>query len=405
MIILATALFIALVAVVVAWRRSHDRAALQAVTADALRADLKAILSSLSSGLLLVDEKGVVRTASRSAARILFRERDEILGRDVNEAFDEGWHAFKRCLMQALVREETVEREEIVIHRPDGVSVPIGVTVNPVYGAHGELTGAAAVFQDLSDVVRMRDRMREADRLAAVGELAASIAHEIRNPLGSIRGSAEILGAELDVDGAEARLLDLILKESGRVNHLIEDFLGFARLRPSHPELVVLSEVLAEVTAQADVDPSVPDDVAVTSRVAPDDLVLMVDQEQFRQVLLNLVQNAAAFLGDGGRIHLEAGLDPDCSVCLVSVRDTGPGLPSELADRIFQPFVTTRKEGTGLGLATVRRIIHAHGGAIDAADHPDGGAIFTIQLPLVHGDSCLTRDEALAEASAACVLT
>jgi len=123
-----------------------------------------------------------------------------------------------------------------------------------------------------------------------------------------------------------------------------------------------------------------------------------------RQVLLNLLINAEAAVTGEGRVAIVARLDPHAQNCVVTVRDTGPGIADAVMGEIFKPFVTTRKKGTGLGLATVQRIMHAHGGSVSAANHPEGGAVFTLSLPLVNSGACLDPDDVLGEASSVCVL-
>ncbi len=392
-------------AAVAAWRLERRRRVdLQESEAE-LQGDLQAILTSLSSGLLMVDPTGRIKTVSRAACRILFCERQDVLGHELAVAFDEGWDEFSMCILQALAREDSVERREITLHRPDGVIVPVGITVNPLYGARGVLTGAVAIFQDLTDVTRMRERVREADRLAAVGKLSASIAHEIRNPLGSIRGSAEMLAAELELEGTEKRLMDLILRESDRVNTLISDFLAYARLRDCEPELVFIQELLDDIALQVTMHEGVAkDQVLMLVHCDPSDLILMIDEEQIRQVLLNLCLNAVQMSDGPVRIWLEATLDDDLSHCRILVRDNGPGIPEQVLGELFQPFVTTRRGGTGLGLATAQRIVYAHDGTIEGHNRHEGGAEFIVTIPLVLSSQHPGDHESIGEASASCVL-
>jgi len=386
---------IAAAAAVRAWRRSAASAAANERLARQRGSDLQTILTNLSSGLLLVDHTGRVRTVSQAGCRILFCESADVIDVPLTEAFDEGWDAFVFHVQRVLSRGEGVERTEIVIHRPDGVDVPVGLSANPLFDAAGRITGAVAVFQDLTEVSRMRARMRQADRMVAVGELAASIAHEIRNPLGSIRGSAEILSADLEPDATGRRLLDLILRESERVNRLISDFLVFARQRESHPTLVHLEPLLQEVAHQAETHRGAPGGAPVDVLCDPEDLILTADQEQIRQVLLNLVLNALQMGGPQVRVEVAAALNDD-ETCSIVVRDDGPGIAPEVRDTLFQPFVTTRPGGTGLGLATAQRLALAHGGVLAAADRPGGGAEFELRLPLLAPRPAAARERELA---------
>lgn len=349
-----------------------------------LQGDLRAILTSLSSGLLMVDPSGRIKTISNAACRILSCERSGILGQELAVAFDEGLDEFSMCILQALAREDSVERREVTVLFPDGVRMPVGVTVNPLYGARGVLTGAVAIFQDLTEVTRMRERVRNADRLAAVGELSASIAHEIRNPLGSIRGSAELLASELQLEGTEQRLMDLILRESDRVNTLITDFLNYARQRDAQPTLVNVGKLLEDLELQMSLHPVAgADEIRIMTSCDPQALVLMMDEEQIRQVLLNLCLNAAQ-VGEGRvTIWMSAFLDQDLQHGLILVRDDGPGIPVDIIEDLFRPFVSSRRDGTGLGLATAQRILLAHGGTIEARNLAEGGAEFTLRIPLL----------------------
>jgi len=381
---LAFASTIVAIVLLLAWRREMRRKAVFQEREASLQGDLRAILTSLSSGLLMVDPSGRIKTISNAACRILSCERSGILGQELAVAFDEGLDEFSMCILQALAREDSVERREVTVLFPDGVRMPVGVTVNPLYGARGVLTGAVAIFQDLTEVTRMRERVRNADRLAAVGELSASIAHEIRNPLGSIRGSAELLASELQLEGTEQRLMDLILRESDRVNTLITDFLNYARQRDAQPTLVNVGKLLEDLELQMSLHPVAgADEIRIMTSCDPQALVLMMDEEQIRQVLLNLCLNAAQ-VGEGRvTIWMSAFLDQDLQHGLILVRDDGPGIPVDIIEDLFRPFVSSRRDGTGLGLATAQRILLAHGGTIEARNLAEGGAEFTLRIPLL----------------------
>lgn len=365
-----------------AWRRAAARAARAARLARRRGDELQAIMSHLSSGLMLVDRAGRVRAVSQAGCRILFCERADVLDTPLTEAFDSGWDGFVFHVQRVLSRGEPVERIEIVIHRPDDVHVPVGLSVSPLFDAQGQVNGAVAVFQDLTEVTRMRSRVREADRMVAVGELAASIAHEIRNPLGSIRGSAEILNTDLELGGSERRLLDLILRESERVNRLISDFLVFARQRETHHALVHLEPLLQDVAHQVAAHRGDGGGRPLQVSCDPEDLILSADQAQLRQVLLNLALNAVQMGGPDVAVEIAAELQDD-ETCTIAVRDDGPGIAPEVRETLFQPFVTTRPGGTGLGLATAQRLALAHGGLLSASDRPGGGAEFVLRLPLL----------------------
>ena len=361
--------------------RADSRAA--AACECSLRTDLRNVLSNLGSGLVITDRHGVIQRVNPAAARILGVREEALVGQVVADAFDEGRREFARAVVQVLSGGEAVARREILLTLPGGRQLPAGISVHPVRDETGRPAGAVAIFQDLSEVNAMRERMRENDRLAAIGELSASIAHEIRNPLGSIRGSAELLAAELAVGGQEQRLLALILKESERVNRIVSDFLAYARLRPAVRQLSELKPFLEDVAFQVRMHQQGREGLRIVTAIEPDDLLVLMDPEQMQQVLLNLSLNACEAMDGRGTLTLSATLDEGNTVCRLIVADTGPGIAPEVGETLFRPFVTTKSGGTGLGLPVVQRIVRAHGGEVRAGAAPDGGAEFRIELPLV----------------------
>ncbi len=389
-------------AVGLAWLWRRERTACQAaiLRADLLSTDLHNVLDNLSSGLVIVDRRGVIQRMNPAAETILQVDEDMILRHPITDVFDDGLRGFNRALTQVLAGSGPVLRREVCVDRDEGQTLPVGVSVNPIIADNGELTGAVAIFQDLSEINEMRAKMRDADQMAAVGELSAGIAHEIRNPLGSIRGSVEILAADLSPTGEERKLADLILRESHRVNNIITDFLSFARTRPARPRLVDVQPFLAEVALQVEMHVREKSgDVVVEHAVEPDDMLLMMDDAQMHQVLLNLAMNALEAMEFDGRLSLTAELDDFNTACRIAVTDTGPGVPPENRADLFKPFFTGRKGGTGLGLSVVKRIVHDHGGQVDLQTPSEGGCSFVIVLPLTQ--SAARSDES----EAACLTT
>jgi signal transduction histidine kinase len=249
----------------------------------------------------------------------------------------------------------------------------------------GDAHGIIAVFQDLSSVVRMREQMRTNDRLIAMGELSASIAHEIRNPLASIRGSVELLRGELTVEGENRRLMDLVLKESGRLNRLIGDFLEYARLKPILRRNVRLGGLLSELEVLISSRNGFADRIRLALPEAVDELVVHLDEELMKQVFLNLAINAMEAMGDKGSLEVavSVALAREPQEVIIRFLDEGCGLDEDHIDRIFEPFFTTKPSGTGLGLPLANRIVAGHDGVIVAKNRDGGGAEFAVHLPLV----------------------
>ena len=234
-------------------------------------------------------------------------------------------------------------------------------------------------LRDQTDVLfQTEEQLRRADRLSALGELSAGMAHEIRNPLGAIKGAAEILRDDYRADDPKFEFLQILLKEADRLNGIVEEFLAFAR--PKRPELGeaelngVIESVLAlmtqqfrkaGVTVQKDLDPSIGK--------------RSIDAGLCQQALLNLVLNAVQAMPQGGVLTITSGLRNGSIV--IEVADTGVGIPSEDRKKLFQPFFTTRRNGTGLGLAITHRIVENHRGTIDVTSEPGKGTRFTVNLP------------------------
>ncbi len=232
--------------------------------------------------------------------------------------------------------------------------------------------------EQADQIIEIEEQLRRADRLSALGELSAGMAHEIRNPLGSIKGTAEILRDGVAADDPKLEFADILIKEVDRLNKVLEDFLRFARPEPVElgrffPSTVV-REVLELTRQQAN-----RNHVEVQAEL-DDDIEIPGLGEQIKQALLNLVLNALQAMPEGGMLNVSCKVK--AQELWINVSDNGPGIPPEIRERIFNPFVTTRESGTGLGLAITQRIVQSHGGHISLCNSPDQGACFSICLPI-----------------------
>ncbi len=366
--------------------RRHERELREKRTALAdNERETTTILDNMGSGIITVDASAVVQRVNPSAERILGVGAAALRGKKITDGLADLMPVFVGAVMECAIDGQASDRMEVNIERPDDTTVPIGLSVNPMRGADGHRVGAVAVFQDLSDVERMREQVRQQDRLAAMGELSAVIAHEIRNPLASIRGSVEMLEAELDLSGESSKLFELVRKESARLNRMIEDFLEYARLK--HARLrncraVELVETLEQLLASRD-DFDGARRLKVLS--ASQDVVVRADEELLGQVFLNLALNAFQAMGESGDLTIVIGLNVERNRPQVVFRflDEGPGIDEEAMSRIFEPFFTTRQGGTGLGLPLANRVVASHDGRIVARNLDGGGAEFSVHLPLV----------------------
>ena len=372
------------------------------------RLNTDTIIQSMGSGLLTVDNEGCVVHLNRAAEEILGCTRACYAGQPYPALLEERCPDFSLALCEALTRGETPSRMETVVTTSVSEPRPVGISLSLLSSPEGEPGGVVAIFQDLTEAKRMAERVRQADRLAAVGELAGAIAHEIRNPLASIRGSVEMLASELETTGEHRRLMELVLRESLHLKRLTSDFLAYGRLRPKEVSAVNVETLVHEACCflrQSDV-------VDEQHEIRRDGSLAGVtadwDAEQMRQVLVNVGLNAIEAMPGGGTLTIRAGIVPwenpqekggvwsrGMRAVRLSFEDTGHGIDPEGLRRVFEPFFTTKPKGSGLGLSIVARIVEDHGGLIDMRSHPREGTCFTLTIPGV-------RNEGVAEDAVAC---
>ncbi len=352
-------------------------------------------VESLKSGLLTADRDGRITLFNPEAERITGVASALAIGQEVEDLFPE----IRELALAPGGDDSAPGRFRAPYRNRLGEALHLGIATYILTDARGAPSGHVMIFQDVSDVVEMEAELRRSERLAAVGELSASIAHEIRNPLAAISGSVQMLRREADslAGAVEAkRLMGIVLRETDRLNRLIMDFLQYARPGPLHIEPVCLESVVAEVL---EVFRSIlPENLRVVLNV-PQALAVRADAAQLRQILWNLTLNACQAMPEGGSLCLEAEavaeptpqearssrrneLEEKKTWVEITVRDQGVGISPEALDHVFDPFFTTKPEGSGLGLATVHRIVEEHGGSIRLESLVDRGTEIRIWLPL-----------------------
>ncbi len=230
----------------------------------------------------------------------------------------------------------------------------------------------------------IEEQLRDAERLSSIGEMSAVLAHEIRNPLASIRGTSEILQGAFTPDDTLYEFLSMQIKETDRLDNVVKDFLRFARPIVIRPELCNIRDELQTIIALVSQESSAPKTaIEFTAGLLP---IIEADGQKLRQAFLNLIQNARQAAGDGGLVKVAAILDQvnERDWIVIHVDDNGPGISADVKDKIFEPFFTTKPDGTGLGLPTTRKIVEGHGGSVEAFDSPHGGTRFTVCLPVTY---------------------
>jgi two-component system sensor histidine kinase PilS (NtrC family) len=334
-----------------------------------LRALNENIVHSLSSGLVTLDNDGRILYFNPAARQILELD-DALIGRSVDEALPG---------VTTLDTEDgdTEGRHELRVSTREGREIVVGLNRVPLLDADGNRTGWVINFQDVTRLHELTQKLRRNDRLAALGGMAASVAHEIRNPLAAISGSAELLEAA-ELGDEDRRLLRVIGRESTRLTKLVGDLLAFTRPRPPQRAVVGLRSACRQAVEAFGADPANRGiEIAFESRTDPS---VHVDPAQLTQVLWNLMRNAAEAMEAKGRVAVRCFEHAERAI--VEVSDDGPGIASETVDSIFDPFFTTKESGTGFGLAIVHRIVEENGGTIGVESAEGQGTTFRIAFPI-----------------------
>jgi len=347
------------------------------------------ILRSINAGVITVDKSGTIVTWNKRAEEISHLSASQVIGQHYTD--------FIRLLRVDLhVREETMRmveltaqtgrvfsRSQLCYHTPEGSETYINLSASQLRSEAGDYLGVVVVFEDVTNEVQMKEEVERVSKLAETGHLAANIAHELRNPLSSIKGAAQLLRRGLPTDALQehGEFLDMIVQEVNGLDRIATEFLEFSRVTP--PEMrpvqvgAVLSRLLQFMSAYlADQDVRVVLDI---EDVLPD---LFLDRAQIEQAIKNIVINAVQAMPRGGTLTARVRRSPQADSVDIDFTDTGVGIPAAKMDKICAPFFTTKTKGTGLGLAIVRKIVETHGGRLVIRSRPGEGSTFTFQLPI-----------------------
>ncbi len=357
---------------------------------------LNSILTSLTSGVVAVDQAGVIshfnpaaeRITEVSTARALGRKYDEVISAKSGGRFS----AFD-TVMSGI----EFESEEKVIINKMGEEIPVSVSTSLLRDEDGNHYGAVEIFFDMTKIRKLEEEVSRVKTLAALGEMAATVAHEVRNPLGGIGGFAALLKRELEGDEDKIRLADKIITGVNTLNQTVVSLLDYTRRDQLNLREVSLETLIQESVEYEQADRDNPKeggrqpDVKMEVLVGDRNLKLKCDPHLMRQVLLNLLRNSREAMPDGGRITILADKVTESNDCPVpfpavwiEVEDTGIGISKRIQNRIFQPFFSTKRgnKGSGLGLASVWKTVQAHGGEVTASSEEGKGSVFKIFLPL-----------------------
>ncbi len=345
------------------WR--YSEAALQRKSIDYAELERlnRTILSHISSGLMIINRQGRIRSFNAAASDITGYSLEDIYDQEISAVFPS---------LKVLDRDGYIQasRAEALIESKAKKRLVLGYATMPIRDHREVEVGLLITFQDLTKLKEVEIQLQRADRLAAVGRLASGMAHEIRNPLASISGSVQLLLEDESLDPQNQKLMQIVFREAGRLSKLLNDFLVFARPRPPQKEVIDVCALFEELRELIGSDPRLAN---LTLQLdCPASATLDADRNMLHQTIWNLLLNANDAVSGKGTVVL--GFDD--SLKLLWVEDSGPGIDPGIIDTLFDPFVSTREQGTGLGLATVYTIMEAHGARINLGRSRYGGAAF-----------------------------
>jgi two-component system sensor histidine kinase PilS (NtrC family) len=364
-----------------------------------LRAYNEYVINSLLSGLITTDIQGRILTVNRAASTIIGLHASHAIGREIIDVMQMPVSVRTRL---ADLTERRGLRVDYQYKTPDGRALDVGLTASALTFPDGG-SGYLFSFQDVTNMRRLEHEARLRQRLAAVGEMAAGIAHEIRNPLASMSGSMQVLRHELPLSEEQAQLMDIVLRESERLNHTIKSFLAYARPQRSAIVRFDVRQVLQDTALLLRNSADVHDDHVIDVE-AQEPVLCEADENQVRQIVWNLATNGLRAMPSGGRLLLSGRSAEESGnhVVVLAVQDQGCGIPADDIDSIFQPFRSSFERGTGLGLAIVHRLVTDYNGTIDVSSEVGVGTIFTVKLPAHSGVSSTSpAEDVSAQRSAA----
>jgi PAS domain S-box-containing protein len=347
------------------------------------------ILRSIAAGVITIDRDGIIATWNARAEEIIKLNHTQAVGLHYRTLIE-------MLKVEESVREETVRmveftaqtgkvftRNRLCYRTPQGDETYVNLSASQLKSEAGEYLGVVVVFEDITHEIQMQEEVERVSKLAETGQLAANIAHELRNPLSSIKGAAQLLRHELPEDYVEqhGEFLDIIVEEVNGLNRITSEFLEFSRVTPPQMEMIDINAMTSRLL-QFMSTYLTNEEVQVVMRLDERIPKLYLDKSQIEQVIRNVVINAAQAMPHGGTLTVETRYNSGSDVAEIQLHDTGVGIQADKLEKIWTPFFTTKTKGTGLGLAIARKIVETHGGRMTATSTPGVGSYFTIQLPV-----------------------
>lgn len=344
-----------------------------------LRALHERIIESIRSGLITTDLDGNIYTFNAAAVEITGFRADEMEGQNISRLFGEIEPEIEQSIA-ATGQGEQLPRFEADLQTPEGFAVRIGYSISQLFSEDLEASGLIITFQDLTEIRSMEESVRRKERLAAVGRVGAGLAHEIRNPLGAMRGAIQVLEANTPADSIQSDLMGIILRESDRLNSIITNFLSYARPKVGNYTEIDICEAIRETITLLRHSPDVGENHMLKEQLPAQPVFISADSTQIKQIFWNLARNSIQAMRDGGKLSIS--LEPITRRRIrIVFEDTGDGMPPDRVEQLFEPFARSTSGGTGLGLSIVYQIIRDHNGTINVRSIEGEGTTITVELP------------------------
>lgn len=355
------------------------------------------IIESVRSGLVTTDLNGNITTFNRAAEEITGYKGQDVRGRNIFKVFGDIEKQIEVGLESIRTRSRP-PRFDITCRTAGGNEIHLGFSVAPLVDESERVRGYVLTFQDLTEVMALEREVRRQERLAALGKMAAGLAHEIRNPLASMRGSVQVLASELSLSPDQMQLMDIVLRESDRLNRIVSDFLTYARPPRTERTTTELTSLLAETIALLRNSTELKAEHHLIEEYPAEPVAYYGDPNQLRQIFWNLARNAIQAMPNGGELRVKLIADLAKGIT-ITFTDTGQGMTNEQRERLFEPF-SSSTGGTGLGMAIVYQLVHDHEGKIDAESALEKGTTVSIRLP---ASGRVSHETAISPASASII--
>jgi PAS domain S-box-containing protein len=331
--------------------------------------------------IITADAKGAIIFCSQGAAKLLELLPGEAIGQNMG-SFCKGSLPETSKILTQVESGESLRNHITEMITATGRIVPVSLAVTPIRNGTGKFAGIICMAHDLTQIRRLENELADAEHLAILGELSASLAHEIKNPLAGIKGAIDVIRDSLPSTHAHREVLDDVLHEVNRIDKIVRDLLNYAKPKAATLSDIDLPEIahrMAAMARKSSQNNSHSIEVIQLTEIPK----FTGDETQLEQALLNLLLNSQNAMQSGGQIQIRLTYDGDENAICIEVQDNGPGIPEEIGRQVFQPFFTTRTDGIGLGLATCLKNIQYHGGSINLSSAEGQGTTFTITLPLL----------------------